>query len=228
MTVSRRQWLMMAAGMAGAGFLPLRHAGLSAAAIAAPAGTPVPASPSLHLVLSASALDPALRRGIESVAGTGVRVQSLILPALGHEKAPRLDELVEQLRPWRGHTLLGSVAAHQNMWFDEALRVLGAAVLSRGEHTLQADGRSRHHLMSASGHSEHMEVQRSTGWSDAPVHAWAMVLGADLAACALKQGASTPQLPLADLQNLPPPIDAHLAAGVPTRSRHFISFVTRI
>lgn len=218
MSVSRRQWLKLAAGSVASGSLPVDLFGLSAAA-AERDGVP-PAG--LCLLLEAGEFNLPLQRGIEAIAGakldsTGPRNESA-----------RLDKLVEELQLWRGHTLLGMVPEHRVLLLDEALRELGAAWLSRGEHVQLAEGYSRHRLMSSTTRSGNVEILRVDGCQHCSSTQWAELLGMGMATRALFPRSAEAVLPL--VAHTGPTTPRHRtspAAGLAVASR-FISFVTRI
>lgn len=217
MKVSRRQWLKLAAGLVASGSLPIDLFGLPVAA--AERDGPPPAG--LCLFLEAGEINLPLRRGIEAIAGaamgsTGPRNESA-----------RLDKLVEELQLWRGHTLLGMVPAHRALLLDEALRELGAAWLSRGEHVQLADGYSRHRLMSSSNRSGQVEISRVDGCQHCGATQWAELLGRGMAIRALFPGSAEPVLPLV-AHTGPTPRHPTSPAAAPAIPNRFISFVTRI
>lgn len=216
MKVSRRQWLALAAGTVASGSLPIDLFGLPAAAAELDASIPV----RLCLLLEAGDISLPLRRGIEAIAGAALGASGL------RNESARLDKLVEELQRWQGHTLMGMVPAHRALLVDEALRELGAAWLSRGEHVQLADGYSRHHLKSSTTRSGHVEILRVDGVQHCRATQWAELLGMGMANRALFPGSAEPLLPL--MAHTGPMGRQISPAAAPAVAGRFISFVTRI
>lgn len=183
----------------------------------------------LRLCIGAN-VAPALRDGIQSGIGSvaanrgATSIRNVELHAFASCHAPRLDALVEQLRPWRGKVLLGAVSAHHAFWLDEALRELGAAWMHRGEHAVMSQGPSRHHLTIACRDSERAGILSFSGWNRSPAREWGALLGGGMTTCALVPHA--PALPWMDLDAQPRAVLA--AARTTTHSDSFLSFVIRI
>lgn len=223
MNLSRRQLLKILPATA---LFP----GLVSTAFAMPAGiaengntTHLASAPQLRHYLRTGFLDTALLRGIASVAAPwpNRHITPLHLAA-SQGDLPRLDEMVAQLQALRGQALIIVVDASQSLWFDEALRELGASVLARGEHAVSADGHSRHHWMSAYRTACETAIDRRTGWCRAPASAWGALLGASLTRAGDGHGTESETSPFTAALTA----RAHPATDAP--SRRLVSLVTRI
>lgn len=218
MKISRRQWLKRATAVAVCNLLPMGLFASPAAAIAK--SVPIPGG--LGLLLEAGDINLPLRRGIEAIAGTTLGTSG------PRNDFARLDKLVEELRLWRGGTLLGMVPAYRALLLDEALRELGAIWLSRGEHVQLPDGNSRHRLMSSSTRSGQVEILRVEGCQHCSAAQWAELLGTGMAKHAMFPGSAAPVLPLLAHIGSSTSCQQISPAAAPAVSSRFISFVTRI